>query len=86
VSERLLTAEDVAKLLAVPITWVREHTRTGAIPHLELGRYKRYREDAVLAWLETCAQGGSPRFRRYSPTNSNGPRDAGTSEGPTPKG
>jgi excisionase family DNA binding protein len=84
-SERLLTAEDVAELLAVPITWVREHTRTGAIPHLELGRYKRYREDEVLAWLETCAQGGGPRFRRYHPSTRNGPRDGITSEGLTPK-
>jgi excisionase family DNA binding protein len=85
VNGRLLDAKQVAKLLNVPETWVREHTRSGAIPHLELGRYKRYREDDVLTWLEGLAAGGNSRFRRYHPGLANGPRDAGTSEGPTPK-
>jgi excisionase family DNA binding protein len=85
VSERLLTAGEVAELLSVPVSWVREHTRSGAIPHLELGRYKRYRLDDVLAWLDDLAGGQGPRFRRYHPASTNGPRDARTSEGPTPK-
>jgi excisionase family DNA binding protein len=86
VSDRLLTAKDLAELLNVPESWVREHTRSGAIPHLELGRYKRYRLDDVLAWLDELADGQGPRFRRYHPTPINGPRDARTSEGPAPKG
>lgn len=84
-ADRLLTAVEVAKLLAVPETWVRDHTRSGEIPCVPLGRYRRYRESDVLAWLDELADGRGPRFRRYHPRNPNGPRDAQTSEGPTPK-
>lgn len=51
-SVRLLVAAEVAELLAVPESWVREQTRTGSLPHLRLGRYVRYREEAIIAWLE----------------------------------
>lgn len=66
-SERLLTANEVAELLAVPVSWVRDHTRSNVIPHIVLGRYLRYRHDEVVAWLDTLAAGGGPRFRRYTP-------------------
>ena len=65
--DRLLTAAEVAELLNVPESWVRGHTRSGAIPHLELGRYVRYRRQAVLAWLDECEQGGGPHFRKHRP-------------------
>jgi excisionase family DNA binding protein len=51
VSDRLLTAKQVADLLAVPESWVREATREGRIPHLRLGRYRRYQPAAIDAWL-----------------------------------
>ena len=57
-SERLLTASEVAELLAVPVSWVRESTRSGAIPHIKLGRYRRYRLADVEAWLEECKRPG----------------------------
>ncbi len=50
--DRLLDAEEVAAMLHVPVTWVRAESRAGRIPHVRLGRYVRYRRDAVLAWLE----------------------------------
>jgi excisionase family DNA binding protein len=56
--DRLLTASEVAELLAVPGRWVREHTRSGLIPHIRLGRYVRYRPDAVLAWIGDQEGGG----------------------------
>jgi len=31
-TDRLLTTAEVAELLAVPISWVRESTRSGAMP------------------------------------------------------
>lgn len=65
--DRLLDASDVAALLSVPVSWVRDHTRSGAIPHLELGRYVRYEQADVLAWLETCRAGGGPSFRKHRP-------------------
>jgi excisionase family DNA binding protein len=49
-TEKLLDANEVAELLSVPVGWVREHTRTGAIPHVALGRYVRYSETDVVAW------------------------------------
>lgn len=67
-NDRLLTAAEVAELLAVPTTWVRSETRAGRIPHLELGRYKRYERDAVLAWLEARRAGQWPRPERSAGT------------------
>ena len=49
VEDKLLKAAEVAALLNVPVTWVRAHTRTGTIPHVELGRYVRYDRRQVLA-------------------------------------
>jgi excisionase family DNA binding protein len=60
VSDRLLTAPELAERLAVPESWVRESTRSGAIPHVQLGRYRRYREADVMAWLEACSRPGRP--------------------------
>lgn len=59
-SDRLLDAAEVAALLHVPVSWVRESTRSGAMPVVELGRYRRYREADVLAWLEECSRPGRP--------------------------
>lgn len=50
-SERLLTAKEVADLLAVPESWVREATREGRLPYLALGRYRRYERAEIEAWL-----------------------------------
>jgi excisionase family DNA binding protein len=50
-TEPLLTAAQVAELLAVPESWVREATREQRIPHLRLGRYRRYQQSALEAWL-----------------------------------
>ena len=67
-SDRLLTAAAVAELLSVPETWVREATRSGAMPCVELGRYRRYVLSDVLSWLETCKKPGRPvTLRRYEP-------------------
>ena len=47
-SDRLLDADEVAALLSVPTSWVRQETRAGRMPCLELGRYRRYDRGAVL--------------------------------------
>jgi excisionase family DNA binding protein len=64
VSDRLLTAADVAELLSVPVSWVREHTRSGRIPHIQLGRYVRYRQETIVSWV---AQQEAGAFRRHDP-------------------
>jgi excisionase family DNA binding protein len=64
VSDRLLTAREVAERLTVPESWVRAETRAGRMPALELGRYRRYEWDAVVAWLETQRVG---QWRKHKP-------------------
>ncbi len=48
----LLTAAEVAELLGVPTSWVYQQSRAGRIPTVTLGRYRRYRREAIEAWLE----------------------------------
>lgn len=55
VAEQLLTVQELAKLLKVPVSWVYGHTRKRSedrIPAFRLGKYWRFRESDVLAWLE----------------------------------
>jgi excisionase family DNA binding protein len=59
VTDRLLTAGEIAELLGVPTSWVRDHTRSGRIPHVQLGRYVRYDRGDVVAWLEKQKAGGA---------------------------
>jgi excisionase family DNA binding protein len=54
----LLTAAQVANLLGVPKSWVYEQSRRGVIPTVTLGRYRRYRVEAIEEWIE------APRSRR----------------------
>ncbi len=69
--EWLLSATEVADLLAVPVTWVREATRAGRLPHVRLGRYVRYEWDQVLAWVR---QQRSGRARTSIPRPTEAPR------------
>lgn len=66
VPDRLLSAEEVAAMLSVPERWVREHTRGGLIPCVRLGRYVRYRREAVVAWIEEQEEGGAA-WRKHRP-------------------
>jgi excisionase family DNA binding protein len=49
--DRLLTAEEVAERLGVRTDWVWAQARAGRIPHVRLGRYRRFRESALEAWV-----------------------------------
>ncbi len=56
----LLTVEEVAELLRVPLSWVYERTRNRSvdrIPGFRLGKYWRFREADVLAWLDRQRSG-----------------------------
>lgn len=57
-ADRLLTAQEVAEILAVKISWVREATRAGHLPYIALGRYRRYRRAEIEGFLETQRRGG----------------------------
>jgi excisionase family DNA binding protein len=64
VSERLLNAREIAETLHVPESWVRREAREERIPHVRLGRYVRFEEGAVLAWLEDQRAG---TWRKHTP-------------------
>ncbi len=54
-SRTFLTVGEVAELLRVPVTWVYAHTRKRAanrIPGYRLGKYWRFQESEVLAWVQ----------------------------------
>lgn len=52
-STPLLTAHDVAELLSVPVGWVYAQSRDRTIPTVRLGRYVRYRREAIEEWIAT---------------------------------
>lgn len=67
---RLLTVDDVAERLGVTKDWVWAQARAGRIPHVQLGRYRRFREEALDRWLDELEgrsvdgpRGGGPGFR-----------------------
>lgn len=49
---RLLTVDEVAERLGVTKDWVWAQARAGRIPHVRLGRYRRFREESIDAWLK----------------------------------
>ena len=57
--DRLLTADELAERLGMRTDWVWAQARAGRIPHVRLGRYRRFRESAVEAWLRDLETGGS---------------------------
>ena len=60
---RLLTAEEVAELLGVPKSWVYDQSRKGLIPTVELGRYRRFRREAIEAWIRDRETIGTAGWR-----------------------
>jgi excisionase family DNA binding protein len=65
ISERLteyglLTVNEVAELLQVPVSWVYDRTRSRGVdrlPGFRLGKYWRFDEGEVLAWLKRQRSG-----------------------------
>jgi len=58
----LLTAAEVGELLGVPATWVYDQARRGRIPTVTLGRYRRFRRQAIEAWIVELEGGARPPF------------------------
>jgi excisionase family DNA binding protein len=54
----LLTIEEAARLLRVRVSWLYERTRTNEVPHLKLGKYVRFDEDALKAWTAQFRRDG----------------------------
>jgi predicted DNA-binding transcriptional regulator AlpA len=63
---KLIDAAAVAAMLGVPETWVREHTRQRCpaeqrIPHVRLGKYVRFRDEEILAWIASGCRATSTK-------------------------
>ena len=58
---RLLTIQELADLLQVPVSWVYAHTRercTNPIPGIRLGKYWRFDKADVEAWIDANRRKG----------------------------
>jgi excisionase family DNA binding protein len=70
IADRLMDADEIAAVLNVPVSWVRSAAREGAIPHVKLGRYVRFDEDDVLAWVAECKTPGRQVTFRKAPVGA----------------
>ena len=57
-TDRLLDAKEIAEMLGVPESWVRESARSGAMPCVRLGRYVRFDLADVERWVDDRKQPG----------------------------
>ncbi len=58
-ADELLTVQDAAALLHVPVSWVYEHTRRGApdaLPVVKVGKYVRFRPADLLDYIDRRSQ------------------------------
>jgi excisionase family DNA binding protein len=58
----LLSVEEVAELLQVPVSWVYERTRRRGrdrLPGFRLGKYWRFDEAELRVWLDFQRSGSS---------------------------
>lgn len=53
-------------MLGVTPAWVYAQSRRGAIPTVTLGRYRRYRREAIERWIEQLELDGPSRKRRIA--------------------
>ena len=54
--EHLLTPEEAAEILRVKLSWLYQHTRRRTqdrIPFVKIGRYLRFREQDLVAYIES---------------------------------
>ena len=56
----LMTAREVAELIGVPISTVREWGRNGTLPRVKLGRHVRFIRSHVEAAILRAEQGRPP--------------------------
>ena len=52
-TERLITVEELADKINVPVSWIYQRTRLGtkAIPHVRIGKYIRFNPDEVVEFF-----------------------------------
>jgi excisionase family DNA binding protein len=56
-TERLRDADYVAERLGVPRSWVYRAARSGALPSVRCGHYRRFAERDIERWIEEQRSG-----------------------------
>lgn len=72
---RLLEPQEVAEYLGMKVRWVYEEAKAGRLPHVRLGRYVRFRQESIDAWLEARESAAT------MPSGTNRPAGGRTSRG-----
>lgn len=49
---QLITAETAAKLWDIPKTWIESKARSGELPYVQLGNYKRFNPDDLEQFIK----------------------------------
>ncbi len=60
-SDKLLTAEEVAEVIGMTPAYVYGLSRRGGIPTITFGRQRRYRRESIDTWLSEIEANGSTR-------------------------
>jgi len=52
-TDNLITVNELAKKINVPVSWIYQRTRLGvkAIPHVRVGKYVRFNAEEVVAFF-----------------------------------
>ena len=53
----LLDAEAVAEMIGMSTDWIYAEARADRIPHVRLGRYVRFRAEAIEDWIRERERG-----------------------------
>jgi len=61
--EKLLTIDELAKVLSVKKSTIYQWVHLGLIPHVKVGRLLRFKEGSIQKWLISRQVEASPRFR-----------------------
>jgi len=51
-NQSLISINEMAEKLSVPVSWLYQRTRTNEIPHYKVGKYVRFEENEVWDWLK----------------------------------
>jgi excisionase family DNA binding protein len=87
VTERLLTARELAELLGFTAGTIVDWAEAGTIPAFKIGGRLRFRESEVLDWLDGRRVNGPGAGGEVSPTPTAGPtRGVVYEASPTPHG
>lgn len=51
--DALMTAQDVAEMLSMKVSWVRQRVHKDEIPYYKIGNLVRFERNEIFKWLQT---------------------------------